>query len=340
MKDEPSPAPKTECAETKSVTVDSAHQLGDEEVHSMINRTYDTDVDPEAPNEARAFALRLIGGGKRVLEFGCSTGRVTKALVDRGCRVTGIEIDSDAAERARAYAEEVIVLDLDHDDFETKLAGQLWETALFGDVLEHLRDPERVLRATRHLLEPRGTVIISVPNIAHADVRLALLSGSFPQMPYGLLDRTHLHFFTLKTLKQLISDAGFVATDILRVTVPICSSELQPGRENFSPAVMDAILADPEAESYQYVVRAVRDDVDGILHNLAARCEGLEAEVDKCRAELSECQASIVSHEEAILASQQRALEAEAELHAITSGRLMRYSAPFRRLHQRMRRSP
>jgi 2-polyprenyl-3-methyl-5-hydroxy-6-metoxy-1,4-benzoquinol methylase len=289
----------------------------------IINSAYDTDFDPEAPNDARAEALRLVGGNKRVLEFGCATGRVTKALVDRGCRVTGIEIDNDAAEHARAYADEVVVLDLDYDEFEAKLSGQQWEVALFGDVLEHLRDPLRVLRATRQLLDRQGTVVLSVPNVAYADVRLALLNGQFPYGPYGLLDRTHLRFFTRDTITQLLDDAGFVAVDVHRIIMPAFTSELELRRDSFPPAVVDAVLADPEAEAYQYVVRAVIDSGDAVVRDLAERCRQLEQELwaTKIRYEVD-------------------TLEAAAELSAIKNGRLMRYSAPLRKLYHRFRTAP
>jgi 2-polyprenyl-3-methyl-5-hydroxy-6-metoxy-1,4-benzoquinol methylase len=287
----------------------------------MKNSAYDAEFDPEAANDSRAMALRLVGGNKRVLEFGCSSGRVTAALVERGCRVTGIEIDNDAAERARAHADEVVVLDLDYDGFEAKLEGS-WEVALFGDVLEHLRDPLRVLRATRQLLEPQGTIVLSVPNIAHADIRLSLLNGQFPYGPYGLLDRTHLRFFTRDTVKQLLDDAGFVAVEIQRVIMPAFESELELRRGDFPRPVVDAVLADPEAEAYQYVVRAVIDNGDAVVRDLAEQCQRLEQELwaTKVRYEVDMA-------------------ETEAELDAMKNSQVMRYTAPLRKLYRQFRPS-
>jgi len=290
----------------------------------MTNPDYDREVDPEASNESRAMSLRLVGSNKRVLEFGCATGRVTAALANRGCRVTALDIDAAAAERARPHAEDIVVVDLDEDDFEAKLAGQRWEVALFGDVLEHLRDPLRVLRATRHLLDAQGTIVVSAPNVAHADVRLALLGGEFPYSSSGLLDRTHLRFFTLRSLIQLLEDAGYLVVDVLRVVIPIFTSEIARRREEVPPAVVENILADPEAESYQYVVRAVVDSGDRTIRDLGERCVRLETalhdekvryarEVDRARA---------------------RTNELEAELRAIKSGRLMRCSALIRRVQR------
>ncbi len=286
-----------------------------------MNDSYDLELDPAAANESRAMALRLIGHNKRVLEFGCSTGRVTAALASRGCRVTAIDIDAEAAEHARQFADEVLILDIDEPDFEAKLAGQRWEIALFGDVLEHLRDPLQILRATRHLLEPHGAVVVSVPNIAHADVRLALLCGEFPYGQSGLLDRTHLRFFTLNLLTQLLEDAGYLIVDIQRVVIPIFGSELARKREEFASAILETVMADPEAESYQYVVRAVVDNGDVVVRNLSTRCVRLENELHrtKARYELELCGAL------------DRTRSLEVELNAIKGGRLMRYSAALRR---------
>ncbi len=288
----------------------------------MENPAYDAEFNPEAENDSRAIAVRLVGGNKRVLEFGCSSGRITEVLVNRGCHVTGIEVDPDAAEKARVHADDVVVLDLDYDEFETKLAGQQWDVALFGDVLEHLRDPLRVLRATRQLLDPRGTVVLSVPNVAHADVRLSLLNGKFPYGPYGLLDRTHLRFFTRDTLTQLLDDAGFVPVEVQRVVLPAFDSELRLRREDFPRSVVEAVLADPEAEAYQYVVRAVIDNGDAVVRDLAVRCRRLEQDL----------WASQVRYEVDML-------EAEAELEAIKNGRVMRWTAPLRALYRQLRSS-
>jgi 2-polyprenyl-3-methyl-5-hydroxy-6-metoxy-1,4-benzoquinol methylase len=294
----------------------------------VTNPAYDVAVDLDAPNESRAMSVRLVGSGKHVVEFGCATGRVTSALAQQGCRVTGIDCDAEAAERARPYADEIVILDLDDPEFDAKLAGQRWEVALFGDVLEHLRDPLHVLRRTRPLLEPHGTLVVSVPNVAHADVRLALLAGEFPYRPFGLLDETHLRFFTLSSLTRLLEDAGYLIVDVQRVVIPMFSSEIARPRQQFPPAVIEAITADPEAQSYQYVVRAGLDTGDATVRDLGARCVRLEARL----------------HEATVRAEQDRQRAdariggLEAELRAIKGGRLMRYSAPLRRLFERRRR--
>ena len=201
-------------------------------------RVYDQTVNPDAPNNAHSFMLGMIGHAKRVIEFGCGTGHVTKVMHERGCRVTGLEIDPEAAQQAERYAERVLVVDLDLDDFAAKLSGEEFDVALFGDVLEHVRDPLALLRSARPLLRDGGYVVVSVPNIADIDVRLALLNGRFDYGDWGLLDQTHLRFFTRESFERLVREAGFRMVELRRVIVPAFASEVAVSRETVNVEVL------------------------------------------------------------------------------------------------------
>jgi SAM-dependent methyltransferase len=153
-----------------------------------------------------------------------------------------------------------------------------------GDVLEHLRDPLAVLRACRAALKPGGYVVLSLPNIAHADVKLQLLDGRFPYRDTGLLDRTHLRFFTLESVHQLLHDAGLLPVDLRRVTIPVFATEQAVDPASVSPEVLERAVADPESETYQFVVKAVLHDGDAELANLAKRAVALQTELERERA--------------------------------------------------------
>ncbi len=237
---------------------------------------YDTVVDPDDPNNAHAAALDLVGWNKDVLEVGCAGGHVTKALADRNCTVVGVEVDAGAAVAARRHAGRVVVGDLDGGDVWAGLAGEAFDTLLFGDVLEHLRDPGTALRRSLDHLRPGGTVVISVPNVAHGDIRLALLAGTFPYRDWGLLDRTHLRFFTRSSLLELVRQAGLVPLELRRVVVPLFGTELAVSRDGVDPVLVDRILQDPESETYQFVVLATRDDGNAALRRSLARLARLE----------------------------------------------------------------
>src|SRR5919204_1830354 len=170
------------------------------------------------PYRADQLTLRYCGSGKRVLEVGCSTGMVSEGLRAQGCRVTGIEIDAAAARVAEQYCERVLVGDIERMDLST--VGNGYDVLLLADVLEHLRDPVPVLHRLGKLLAPDGYAVISVPNVANWAMRLGLLLGQWNYTERGILDRTHLRFFTLKTLKAAIREAGFTVQR-LDVSAPV-----------------------------------------------------------------------------------------------------------------------
>lgn len=281
---------------------------------------YWTAVDPSAPNNAHAFALDLVGHNKRVLELGPAAGAVTRALVDRGCNVVGIEVDAEAAEGLAEVAD-CLVGDLNDPTLLAKAAEQhLYDVVLAGDVLEHLTDPTSVLRASREVLVPGGYVVLSLPNIAHADIALALLEGRFPYSDTGLLDRTHLRFFTEAGIVEMLDQCGLVMVDMRRVVTPVFGTEVELDPATIAPEVLAAALSHPEAETYQFVVRAVRHDGDLEVSSLAERCVRADevnrrqaVELMAIRSELDSVEALAAARElEVRRAEETRRVEVEA----------------------------
>jgi 2-polyprenyl-3-methyl-5-hydroxy-6-metoxy-1,4-benzoquinol methylase len=244
---------------------------------------YETEVDPTADNNSHAFALSLIGYNKHVLEVGCATGYLTKVLVERGCTVIGIEIDPEAAEIAEQWAERVVVGNIDEGDVWNYVKDESFDAVVMGDVLEHLREPLTSLRQAARKLKPSGFVVTSLPNIAHGDVRIALLNGRWRYNETGLLDHTHVHFFTLETIRQLMDEAGLVVVDTKRVVMPLFQSEIGVSREDISQKTLDELHADPEVESYQYVMKSVRDNGSTELSMLSRRVNELGDRVQNQR---------------------------------------------------------
>ncbi len=234
----------------------------------MLSR-YHADIDPGEENNSHAAMLRMVGFNKRVLETGCASGHMSALLVQQGCRVVGVEIESSIVEPARQWLERVVIGDVESSELWDELAGETFDVILFGDVLEHLKNPLPVLRRATSLLAPAGEMVISVPNIAHADVKAALIQGTFPYSESGLLDRTHISFFTKDGLLQLVREAGLAIVEIYRVSVPAFSTELGVRREDVDDATLEAITADREAETYQFVVKVVRDDADHAVAQLS-----------------------------------------------------------------------
>ena len=298
-----------------------------------MSERYRVEVDPSATNSAHAAALRMVGGDRRVLEVGCSVGHVTEHLVANGNTVVGVEIDPVAADEARRFATAVHVGDLDRTPLDELVDGP-FDVIVFGDVLEHLRDPTAALDAAVRLLTPDGHVVVSIPNAAHADVRLMLLEGRWDYQEHGLLDETHLRFFTRDGLRSLLAASGLTATDVERVTCPMFATNLPVTPELYGEPVHRFVLSDPEALTFQFVVTAHRSGTDVLAREaptlpLLGHDEArLAREVDDLRTMLAEREA----HEAALT----------AELEAWRNSTLARVSRPVRsawgRVARRVRR--
>ena len=151
-----------------------------------------------------------VPSGARVLDVGCASGYLARPLLEgRGCAyVDGIEMNPADAEEARAVCRQVITGSAEDAATFAKLSGP-YDAIIFGDVLEHLRNPEVAVNAVRSLLAPGGVVIASIPNVAHYTIRAHLFEGRFDYADSGILDRTHLRFFTRETLLKLFTDNGY-----------------------------------------------------------------------------------------------------------------------------------
>jgi 2-polyprenyl-3-methyl-5-hydroxy-6-metoxy-1,4-benzoquinol methylase len=172
------------------------------------------------PHSSHSVILSRLGEGRgrRALDVGAADGFLAERLTAQGWSVTALERDPELAARARGRCKEVVVADLES---APPLLHGPFEAIVYGDVLEHLSDPTAVLRALDQTLAPGGTVIVSVPNVAHLWVRLSLLAGRFDYADRGILDRTHLRFFTRRTLLELLRSAGLHVVELAVTPVPL-----------------------------------------------------------------------------------------------------------------------
>jgi 2-polyprenyl-3-methyl-5-hydroxy-6-metoxy-1,4-benzoquinol methylase len=260
---------------------------------------YHTAIDPGGENNSHASMLRMVGFNKRALEVGCASGHVSERLQAQGCRVVGVEVDAAVAEAAMPWLERLVVGDVESDQLWGQLEGEEFDAIIFGDVLEHLREPLRALRSSLKHLRPTGVVVVSVPNITHVDVKVALLRGTFPYAETGLLDRTHVHFITKESLLDMLREAGLVGVELQRVTVPAFSTEIGVERGDLSDEVLEALLADRESLTYQFVVKAVHDDGGRALEELSQDMVGLTDQL----VDLNKRHETL-THEYAVLAAQ------------------------------------
>jgi len=195
---------------------------------------------------------------QRILEVGCAQGRLGYELKRQQPTrtVLGIERDPAAAEVARTRLDDVFVCDVEVE--LPDIAPGTLDCVIFGDVLEHLYDPEAILRTVRDLLSPDGVVLVCVPNICHFSIVKALLRADPMYQPSGLLDATHIRFFSQATFIKMLLDVG-----LLPDVVDTISSG---GTDHVIPAatpLLDYVGVPPSRalrslDAYQYIFRATK----------------------------------------------------------------------------------
>lgn len=152
--------------------------------------------------------FELVRSNQSILEIGCHTGYLGEVFKKRGNRIWGIEINSDAADKAKPFYEKVLIGDIEDANLWNTVV-QKFDVILFLDVLEHLVDPWRILIKSREFLNPQGFIIITLPNIAFYAIRKNLLFGRFDYQESGIIDKTHLRFFTFHSAQKFIYDCGY-----------------------------------------------------------------------------------------------------------------------------------
>ena len=198
------------------------------------------------PDPADAFNHDLLSriplAARAILDVGCGTGALLAAHRPRNpaARLLGIEQDPEQADIAAGRLDDVACADVEADPFPFDPDTQL-DCILYGDVLEHLRDPLAVLRAHAARLAPDGTVILCVPNLEHWSFAARLLSGTWRYEPQGLFDTGHLRWFTLDSMGTLLNEAGLVPLDV-------------------SPRIFDAAAAEAFAAALTPTLTALRID--------------------------------------------------------------------------------
>jgi len=214
-------------------------------------------VDPEAADSLSRLARR-IRPGAAVLDVGTASGALGRYLGgQKGCVVDGVERDLGAAALARRHYRRLVVADLDVSDPAGLAPPKTYDYVVCADVLEHLRDPGRVLAGLRGLLREGGQLLISIPNAGYAPFLAELLDGQLRYRPVGLLDETHLRFVTRASLGRMIAAAGFATVALERVVKPAHESEFDTrSLEALPPAVRLFLDRSPEAYTYQFVVQA------------------------------------------------------------------------------------
>ena len=211
------------------------------------------DIDTDT---STGIMIRKIPARSSVLEFGCASGRMTRYMKEiLGCRVTIVEIDQKAYEKAAAYAVDGVCDDIMTFSWLEKFKDTRFDRILFADVLEHLPDPVAALSKAASLLKKNGRILISIPNITHNDILLKACADHFTYTKTGLLDETHLHFWGAKDIQPFAELCGL---RLLALEGTYCDTGMteQFGGElpETDPFLLNALNERQYGNVYQFVI--------------------------------------------------------------------------------------
>jgi SAM-dependent methyltransferase len=228
-----------------------------------MSHVYERKIDPDS-GDSLALIARRVTPGSKVLELGTATGYFSRYLKEElGCEVDGIERDAAMAEAARPWCARMVVGDLERERLAQHFPVAAYDAIICADVLEHLYDPAVVISQLGELLKPGGDVIISLPNIAYAGLILDLIEGGFQYRDEGLLDRSHIRFFTRGSFTGYLQTLGFEVEEVVPVRRPLEESEFYGRLDMFPVPLKNYLYAKPDGDAYQFVFVARPAPISG-----------------------------------------------------------------------------
>lgn len=216
---------------------------------------YETDINLEFEN-TMTLMINEIEKESVVLEFGPASGRLTRYLKEKcDCKVYIVELDEEAGKIASQYAEDAVIGDIEKYEWLERFGNIRFDYILFADVLEHLYNPEKVLESVKKLLKPNGYVIMSLPNIAHNSIIIDLLDNKFEYKPTGLLDNTHIKFWTYSNIENMLKKLEF-NVDIKQATyTQVGFNEFNNSYEDLKNINPMVLKSREMGEIYQFVYK-------------------------------------------------------------------------------------
>ena len=212
-------------------------------------------IDPSG-TDSLAVIARMITAGSTVLDVGCSTGELGRYLTNsKDCIVDGLDYNPVALSVAKAHYRSVALADLNQDRIDSLIGSQTYNYIVCADVLEHLLDPSNLLDQLKEHLTDSGQIIFSVPNVTYIGVVVELLFGKFNYRDDGILDRTHLHFFTKDSFTEFLIQHQLRVDSAVDIQLDLAYSEFSHYLlSDFSHKELKPLLDRPDALTYQFVL--------------------------------------------------------------------------------------
>jgi len=214
---------------------------------------YKVGLNKDEKNDVRVIAYDYTVENSTVLDVGCACGDFGKLLSSKRCNVYGMEYDAGSIAIASSLGEYNSIYQINLNDFnEEEYEGYFsyFDSIVALDILEHLLDPEQVLVFLTKLLKVDGSLIISLPNVAFCDIKLGILNDEFTYTDTGILDKTHIKFYTYKSIVEMMTRLGLEIEECKSKVAYFSQSNIK------APALIKRyIKQDPLSFVYQYVLK-------------------------------------------------------------------------------------
>lgn len=219
-----------------------------------LNYTREIIADQE---ESLSKIVAKVPHGSLVLDIGCGSGMLGKYLSEnKECIVDGVDIDPDAVALAKPKYRKVGVFNLENESLATTFKAEAYDCIVMADVVEHLVHPEQLFHDVKQLLKPNGILLFSIPNITHLSAGLELVLGKFGYHNSGLLDSTHVRFYSRQSFVEKLETNGIYAAEIDTVKRAVDDTEFA-AHPNFPQHWIRDIVQDREdALTYQWIISA------------------------------------------------------------------------------------
>ncbi|WP_252242320.1 methyltransferase domain-containing protein [Clostridium sp. ZBS18] len=225
---------------------------------------YNFELDLDSENSLHMI-IKMISPNSKILEFGPAHGRLTKYLKEElTCEIDIVEIDDEAGREANRYSDKSFIGnnlgDIEKYIWLEELKSETYDYIIFADVLEHLHSPKKVLECCNRILKDKGSILMSIPNIAHNSVLIDLVNDKFHYNTVGLLDNTHISFFSYNSLIEMIEESGYKTVKEYAVYSKVGENEINNNYKCVSRELAKELRKRDKGNLYQFIFEIKKRD--------------------------------------------------------------------------------